>query len=112
MSALTITCIVLALATGLALVGRAVWAEEQRRRREWRPDGAGSWWHRPLPSVALAQSVRVIDARPPAELVTIADVRIVGDSAGARTDGVRSAPKRAQRVRRVNAKRKQARGAA
>lgn len=82
--------------------------DEKAKRREWRPAGYTSdsgpdWWTRPLPAIGLAQSVRSIDAPPAAELVSLADPRVIKSTRylSARTDGVRSAPKRAQRVRRV-----------
>lgn len=94
--------------------------DEQRRRREWRPDGysaqrGADWWLRPLPSIGLRNSVRDIDTPPSAELISISDPRIVrGNRLGAPTNGGGSAPKRAQRVRRIEKKRKaaRARGAA
>lgn len=98
--------------------------DEAAKRREWRPAGytpgptdrravVSDWWNRPLPSIALAQTVRPIDAPPAAELVSVADPRIVRTNRhlSAPTNGVGSAPRRAraERVRRVTKARKAAR---
>ena len=123
MSAAGVAITVLAfLALGVP-VTFAIMRDERAKRREWRPNGyragvdstatVGDWWPRPLPAVGLRQTVRVIGTPPAAELVSVADPRLVRTSRhlGAPTNGVGSAPKRAraERARRIAKKRKAAR---
>lgn len=77
MSATTITLVALLLSSLSALLGWAIYHEERRKRSEWRPDGAGAWWHRPLPAIGLRLSVRGIDDPSPSVVTEAKDVRRV-----------------------------------
>lgn len=113
MGGLAVAAAVIAVLAWLVLP--AIYRDELRKRREWRPAGYSAehgpdWWSRPLPSIALHQNVRVIDAPPAAELVSMVDPRIV------RTSRHLSAPvvkrKAVERIRRIEKRRPRVRGAA
>lgn len=122
MSAAAICITVLTFLALGALVMFLILRDEAAKRAEWRPDGyrpgpadskavVSDWWANALPPIALAQNVRSIDAPPAAELVSVADPRVI------RTNRHLSAPaakrKPVERVRRVEKKRpRAARGAA
>ena len=115
-----VSLLILALGVPVSLF---IASDEKAKRREWRPAGYSAetgpdWWHRPLPPIALAQAVRSIDAPPAAELVSLADPRVIRTNRhlDAPKNGFGTAPKRArvERIRRIEKKRKAAgqRGAA
>ena len=117
-----IAVVVVALAVLGYFVLGAIARDEQRKRAEWRPDGyrpgpadskavVSDWWASALPPIALAQNVRSIDAPPAAEMVSVADPRVIRTNRHLSAPATKRMP--VERVRRVEKKRPRgARGAA
>jgi hypothetical protein len=75
LSAGGLTVIVFVLLILGAPVAFWITGEDRRRKREWRPAGAGKWWHAPLTPIAIRHSITVAGDRSLVELVESRDPR-------------------------------------
>jgi hypothetical protein len=78
--------------------------DEQRKRREWRPEGAGDWWGKPIRSTMLEPSLTLAGQPSSVILVEERDPRIVrGNRIRPRVDRLRRIAKKRPRVARSEA---------
>lgn len=75
MSPGAIAVVILVLLPAFIILGVGIAREEKRKR--WEQRHAPAWWANPLPRNWVEQSVRPIEAPPPAEMAEVNDPRVI-----------------------------------